>query len=255
MVDVRTTWKLVRLGLLAWLVLPAISARAADAVPVLTLEAAIHLGLERNPELMALRQQHGVAAGGVVVARTYPFNPVIETEVRQANGPESAGITNRVSIVSKTFLEVELRGQGRRRREGAEAALSRTDWEIAAQETALAVRVARAYDTVLHRYAKQRLLEETIEENKRAVIQVEGLIKARQLRPVEGIIIRTELDDVIAQLQAGHTTLVVASHELYRALGLVEEQYQLDAGAPFGRDGRMNLVHYAAWLIREVQAK
>jgi hypothetical protein len=25
----------------------------------------------------------------------------------------------------------------------------------------------------------------------------------------------------------------------------------LDAGAPLGRDGRMNLVHYAAWLVRE----
>ena len=32
-------------------------------------------------------------------------------------------------------------------------------------------------------------------------------------------------------------------------------QADIDAGAPVGRDGRMNLVHYAAWLIREVQAK
>lgn len=28
----------------------------------------------------------------------------------------------------------------------------------------------------------------------------------------------------------------------------------IEAGAPVGRDGRMNLVHYAAWLMREVQA-
>ena len=32
-------------------------------------------------------------------------------------------------------------------------------------------------------------------------------------------------------------------------------QADLDAGAPAGRDGRINLVHYAAWLVREVQAK
>ena len=29
----------------------------------------------------------------------------------------------------------------------------------------------------------------------------------------------------------------------------------IEAGAPAGADGRMNLVHYAAWLVREVQAR
>jgi hypothetical protein len=32
-------------------------------------------------------------------------------------------------------------------------------------------------------------------------------------------------------------------------------QADIDAGAPLGRDGRINLVHYAAWLVREVQAR
>ena len=32
-------------------------------------------------------------------------------------------------------------------------------------------------------------------------------------------------------------------------------QADIDAGAPVGRDGRINLVHYAAWLVREVQAR
>lgn len=32
-------------------------------------------------------------------------------------------------------------------------------------------------------------------------------------------------------------------------------QADIDAGAPVGRDGRMNLIHYAAWLAREVQTK
>ncbi len=219
------------LGLLAWLAVFASSVRAEEPVPVLTRDAAIRLGLVRNPELMALRQQHGIAAAGVVIAKTYPFNPVLETEIRAA-GPESAGVTNSPSQVYKILVDVEIRGQGRIRRAAAAATLSRTDWEIAAQETALAVRVARAYDTVLYRYAKQRLLDETIEENKRAVIQVEELIRATQLKPVDLIIIRTELDDVMAQLQAGHTTLVVASHDLYRALGLVSEQYRLDPDAP-----------------------
>lgn len=32
-------------------------------------------------------------------------------------------------------------------------------------------------------------------------------------------------------------------------------QADIDAGAPVGRDGKINLVHYAAWLVREVQAR
>ena len=38
---------------------------------------------------------------------------------------------------------------------------------------------------------------------------------------------------------------------------VTEEQVQADveAGAPVGVDGRMNLVHYAAWLLREVQTR
>jgi hypothetical protein len=32
-------------------------------------------------------------------------------------------------------------------------------------------------------------------------------------------------------------------------------QADLDAGAPVGPDGRINLVNYTAWLVREVQAR
>jgi hypothetical protein len=32
-----------------------------------------------------------------------------------------------------------------------------------------------------------------------------------------------------------------------------EVQADIEAGAPVGTDGRMNLVYYAAWLVREVQ--
>jgi len=32
-------------------------------------------------------------------------------------------------------------------------------------------------------------------------------------------------------------------------------QADIDAGAPVGPGGQINLVHYAAWLVREVQSK
>src|ERR1700722_2963108 len=52
------------------------------APPPLALDAAIRLALQQNPEIAAMRQQHGIAAAGVVVARAYPFKPVFESRVR-----------------------------------------------------------------------------------------------------------------------------------------------------------------------------
>ncbi len=42
--------------------------------------------------------------------------------------------------------------------------------------------------------------------------------------------------------------------QLARMLGILPEKIQvhLTAGAPTGPDGRVNLVHYAAWLNREL---
>src|ERR1700730_6987249 len=48
------------------------AAASTDKVPTLTLSEAVSFALEHNPELAAIRQQRGVAAAGVVIARTYP---------------------------------------------------------------------------------------------------------------------------------------------------------------------------------------
>jgi hypothetical protein len=58
------------------------------ASPVLSLEATVRYALENNPQLAALRQQHGIAAAGVVIAKTYPFNPIYQSNVLYAKGNE-----------------------------------------------------------------------------------------------------------------------------------------------------------------------
>src|SRR5262249_18402082 len=151
-----------------------------------------------NPELAAVRQQHGVAAAGVVIARAYPFNPVLENRVQQASGPASATITNNVPFEEIMTWEVELRGQGKYRRQEASAALSRTDWAIAPQEQARAVRVIRAFDTVLYRQAKLQLLDETIRLDERLLERVQDLFDAGRLRSPDLITARTELADARA---------------------------------------------------------
>jgi cobalt-zinc-cadmium efflux system outer membrane protein len=219
---------------LAWAVFAASSGRA-DPPPVgpeplpevLSREAAVQWALQYNPEIATLRQQHGIAAAAVVIAQTYPFNPIWEAKVRATNGPESAGITNRVSNEHKVLLDVEVRGQGRYRRQGARAALSRTDSEIAFQEVALAVRTARTFDTLLYRWDKVRLAEETVQLNQKAAEQVRKLVDAGRLRGADLLLIRTEVNDFLAQLSPARASLVTVQTDLRRALGAVSETFDV----------------------------
>src|SRR5262249_24364825 len=106
----RTGWGTLCLGVLAWACSAVVSAWAdpnpqpADPTPhQLSLDSAIRWALEHNPELAAIRQRHGVAAAGVVIARTYPYNPFFEGRVQGIGAPESAGVTNRVNNEYKLF--------------------------------------------------------------------------------------------------------------------------------------------------------
>lgn len=200
----------------------------AEVVPhVLSIEEAVRWALENNPELAALREQHGIAAAAVVIAQTYPFNPIWEAKVRPDNGPSSAGITNRVSNEHKVLLELEVHHQRQYRQQEAAAALSRTDWEIAAHELALAVRVIRAFNTSLYRQDKLRLSHEIVRLNDEAAQQINKLVDQARLRPADMILARTEVDDARAQLGSGRQASISALFDLRRALGAVEECLEL----------------------------
>jgi cobalt-zinc-cadmium efflux system outer membrane protein len=210
------TWAIV-----AWSSCPAEPSDNSEALPeVWSLEAAIQWALVNNPELAVIREQHGIAAAAVVIADTYPFNPFWEGKILPAFGPESAGITNSVVQEHKLLLELEVHHQGHYRREGAAAALSRTDWEIAAQELAIMVRVIRAFDAFLYRQEKLSLIEQTVRLNTEAVKQVNKLVEQAQLRAGDLVLARTEVDDTQAQLGTGRTALTVARSDLGRLLGV-----------------------------------
>lgn len=233
----------VLLALTVWILLSAgpVAAAPPGESPAglpesLSLETAVQLALVHNPELAVIREQHGIAAAAVVIAETYPFNPFWEGKILPNVGPESAGITNAVSNEHKFLLELEVRHQGRFRREGATAALSRTDWEIAYQELGVIVRVMRAFDTTLYRQEKLKLVEQTVELNAEVVKQVSKLVEQAQLRAGDLIVARTEVDDARAQLGTARASQIVARNELRRLLGVVEPlstlQGTLDRGIP-----------------------
>jgi cobalt-zinc-cadmium efflux system outer membrane protein len=209
----------------AWTVAAAPPAPTELPAPVLataplSLNGAIRLALQQNPEIAAMRQQHGIAAAGVVIARAYPFNPLWENRVRSAF-PASAGTTNRTPFETTVLLELELRGQGKFRKAAASAVLTRTDWEIAAQETTLAVRTIRAFDAVVYRFQKNQLVLDTIELDRKTVGKTQNLVDAGKQKPADLIILRSELDDARAQLGQSRTALATAWNDLRSALGVV----------------------------------
>lgn len=220
------------LVILAAAVLADPAAPGCGEPQLLTLDAAVAFALQNNPELAAVRQQHGIAAAGTVIARTYPFNPLWEGRVRYANGPNSAGVTNHVPFENTLITELEIRGQGRHRRDEASAALARTDWEIAAQETSLSVRVARAFDTALYRRAKQQLLEETLRLNADAAQRVSRLVELGSLRPADLIVARTEAAATRVLIGPGRAAALAARYELNRLLGVVGMPVEPVGGLP-----------------------
>jgi outer membrane protein TolC len=193
------------------------------APTLLTRDDAVRWALQYNPEIAAIRQQHGIARSGIVIANTYPFNPTVETRARGVSAPVSSTITNRVDLESNLLWEVELRGQQRLRQEGAAAGLSRTDNEIAFQELTLAVRAGRAFDTLLYRIQKAALADEAVRLTKEDVERVRKLLpNSKVVRPPDLFIIQAELNDFIAVAGAAHAAVASAETELRRALGIVD---------------------------------
>jgi outer membrane protein TolC len=210
--------------------LPAHPADPGQPPPVLSQGEAYRWALEHNPEIAAFRTQRGIAAAGIVIARTYPFNPIWESSVRGDFGPPSAGVTNSVANTQRVSIDLEIRGQRRIRVQAAAALLTRTEWEIANQEAALAVRVLRSFDTVVYRSRKRKLIEYSVALNQHAAELVGELVKAGRLTPVDEIVIQTELQDARAQLTPGQAAVVAAWQDLYRALGIAEGTVTLLGG-------------------------
>ena len=202
--------------------------REGAKAAVLSLPAAVRFALENNPGLAAQRRVRAIAAARVVIADTYPFNPIFENRVQFASGPPAAGVTNRYPVESLLLWEVEVRGQRGIRREGAAATLSRTEWEVVGQEQALAGQVVRSYLGLVYRREKVRLLDETLRLNERLVEDVGRLVKLGRLRSADLIVPQMEVADTLDLVSAGREAETAARQDLLRPLGLAEGAFEIE---------------------------
>jgi outer membrane protein TolC len=216
---------------------------SAPAPEPFTLSSAVVFALKNNPELAALRQQHDIDAAAIVIAQTYPFNPTFDVRVSNAHG---ADVTNQQPYELALLFEVELRRQGKYRRMAAEAGLSHTDWDIASHEATLAVRVARAYQTVLYRHEKLELIQRTVELNQAGY---ERALKVRddpnrKISAADIVLARTEVSDARSQVATAQINLASAMAELRRALGIT--------GEPIGISGQLQRCIVPAAALEQV---
>ena len=198
----------------------------------LTLEQSIRWALQNNPELTVFRAQRGIAAAGIVIGRTYPFNPVLTAQVLGDNGPASAGITNHVFNQNQYMQEIECRGQARIRRELASATLSRVEWEIAAQEQQLAVRAIRAFYGYIYQHEKLHLLDETIRLQEETVDKVKRLVDQGKLRTADLMLARSDAMETRAQRGPRQSQAILAWHDLRRVLGVQKEMVRVHGQLP-----------------------
>lgn len=189
----------------------------------MTLPAAVKFALDHNPQLATFRRNRGIAEAAVQIARQYPFNPIFQHFVWGDNGPASAGVTNHVFNEHTGRLDLELRGQGRYRRGIARSALTRTEWEIAAQELLVSIQVARAFNTVLYRQAKYRVLEEGAQLTEQVALSIKELFDHGAVQSSDLLLAQADVVEARNTLGPARSLLVVAENDLRRALGMTGE--------------------------------
>ncbi len=222
---------------LAVCVLPGRSETASvlpSACPTLTLNTAVQWALEHNPALATFRKNRGIAQAGVVIARQYPFNPIIQDYTWGANGPSSAGVTNHVFNEHTMRLDIELRRQGTYRRNMAQAALTRTEWEIAAQELLTSILATRAFNTLLYRQLKYRMLQEVAEFTEQTAGFTKQLVEQGTLRSADLLLAHADVVEARNALGPARGLVIVAENDLRRALGMIGDSFELDGSLEKG---------------------
>src|SRR5262249_34488749 len=99
---------------------------------------------------------------------------------------------------------------------------------VAFQEQIVANDIKRTYGALLYRQQKLQLLEETYELNERLVENVRKLIDAGKLKPVELILVQSELIVMRDQIAAGQELVTAARQDLLRTLGARESVFTVE---------------------------
>ena len=123
----------------------------------LDLETAVRLGLERNLELKAKREELGIAEGRMIRSNLFlQHNPEIEGDVanKRLRKPEEGFSKNLLQGGVSLSQEFEIGGQPGYRREAAQRSFRKVGFEISDFERTLRFRVTELFLKLLNIKAK-----------------------------------------------------------------------------------------------------
>ncbi len=150
---------------------PLLHAEASE----LSLEGAIQLALERNPNLAIVRASEPVAHAAFHVAETYPWNPQFQTQVlpysRDRNGND--GVVSQQHVIVQTF---ELGGQQHYRERAAAANWRQVSGTVRQAELTTAAQTTTLYFAALFQRELRDLNQTLAELNEQLV----GVMQRRQ---------------------------------------------------------------------------
>lgn len=184
---------------------------------VVSLDDARRMALSQNPVFLADAQVREIARGSVRQARTYRFNPEIETELPSATRAGTGVYQARVS------QELELAGQWGLRVDAAEEGFERA---VASVENAARIAVADASIAFYAALADRRRLvvaEEILGLNEQLLDAVRVQVREGEISRLEGNLAQVEVGRAQARVLAARRAAVQTELELKRALGIAPE--------------------------------
>ncbi len=183
-----------------------VSPVAAFETEVLTLEQAVILALEKNPEFQTLRLEEESAKGRNEKAQLLLINnPTIEGSISKKDKPEEEGDGKFTNYGFKLSQEFEVAGQRGTRINVSEKELARVKLEIRDKERVLISDVKDAFTRALSLKKKSGLARENVRLNEELLGYTKDKFQAGELSGLDVNLSEVELSKAKKELLSGGT--------------------------------------------------
>lgn len=203
--------------MLSLLVAIGLHVAGLEAGSALTVDEALQLAREQNPELLAARQELEVARGGLVTAELVNrFNPTVRGRGFNRDFAEGGSGDQFQAFLSQ---EVEVAGQRGLRIDSANRTIERVEAVIADRERRLAGAVKRAFFTALYKRERLGLLRTIETFNRRVRDAAVERFRAGATAVMESNLAEIRYGQARKETLAGEAAYQAALFELRRILG------------------------------------
>ncbi|MEX2185170.1 MAG: TolC family protein [Pirellulales bacterium] len=185
----------------------------------LTLDRAIELTLAGNPDLVTLQSAESVSRAKWNVAATYPFNPVLNYDVRPATRERTGETGSTLNTVAIT-QEIELAHQSRYRNWGGQAELTSTIWTIRHAEAVAIAQAERLFFTAVYQRQLRDVSRTSAELSSQMVDVLKRRFDAGQATTSDVALARIELAAQQRQADLANAAYASALADLSRHLGV-----------------------------------